>query len=71
MIRVLVVDDEPSMREFLSIALTREDYEVSSAKDGVEALDTYVRARDSDNPIDCTLMDLTIHGGMGGKELMR
>ena len=36
--RVLVVDDEPSMRQMLSIALRREGYQVSTAEDGESAL---------------------------------
>src|SRR5687767_3652967 len=36
--RVLVVDDEPSMRQMLSIALRREGFDVSTAEDGPTAL---------------------------------
>jgi len=37
--RILIVDDEAGMREFLSILLEREGFEVACAKDGQEALD--------------------------------
>ncbi len=37
-IRILVVDDELSMREFLSILLEREGYEVTVADSAEEAL---------------------------------
>jgi two-component system response regulator PilR (NtrC family) len=43
--KILVVDDETSMREFLDILLTKEGYDVVTAADGqraVEALDTDV-----------------------------
>jgi two-component system response regulator MprA len=36
--RVLVVDDEPALREVLKVALELEGYEVVTARDGVEAL---------------------------------
>jgi len=36
--RILVVDDERSMREFLEIMLTKEGYEVRTAANGKEAL---------------------------------
>jgi two-component system response regulator HydG len=36
--RILVVDDEPSMRTTLSILLKREGYQVSLAASGQEAL---------------------------------
>ena len=35
--RILVVDDEESIREFLEIMLKKEGYEVSTAEDGQKA----------------------------------
>ena len=37
---VLVVDDEPSIREFLQIFLKKEGYDVQIAKNGIEALES-------------------------------
>lgn len=37
--RIIVVDDEPGMREFLEIMLQKDGYEVLTASDGPEALD--------------------------------
>ncbi len=39
--RLLVVDDEPSMREFLEIMLSQEGYHVRTASDGVQGLKSY------------------------------
>ena len=36
--RILVVDDDPSIRQTLHIALTKAGYEVSEARDGEEAI---------------------------------
>jgi two-component system, NtrC family, response regulator PilR len=36
--RILIVDDEESMREFLSIMLHREGYQVDAAGDGAQAV---------------------------------
>ena len=38
--RILVVDDEESIREFLDIMLRKEGYEVTLAEDGAKAIDT-------------------------------
>ena len=37
--RILVVDDEPLMREFISETLRRRKYDVQVAMDGVDALE--------------------------------
>jgi two-component system response regulator RegX3 len=42
---VLVVDDEASYRDALSVALTAEGFLVDTAADGVEALEKFERAR--------------------------
>lgn len=36
--KILVVDDEPDIREFVSYNLEKEGYKVSTAKDGLEAV---------------------------------
>jgi CheY-like chemotaxis protein len=55
-------------RELLSSMLESTGYLVDSAVDGEEALDKYISASNSDNTFDIVIMDLTIPGGMGGKE---
>ena len=41
--RILVVDDERSMRELLAIVLRREGYEVLLAENGRSAIETHER----------------------------
>jgi len=43
-------------------------YAYDYAGDGVEALEKYIAAQKEGNPFDVVIMDLTIPGGMGGKE---
>jgi CheY-like chemotaxis protein len=66
--RVLVMDDEENIRALLTHVLSRLGYEVSSARDGVEAVDLFEAARESGRGFDVVLLDLTVHCGMGGVE---
>ncbi len=43
MFRVLVVDDDPALREMLSIILISEGYEVCQARNGLEAVECLQR----------------------------
>jgi len=63
--RLLVVDDERSMREFLEIMLTGEGYEVNTAASGEDAYDIYRK----DRP-DLVLTDVRMPG-MSGLDLIR
>lgn len=51
--KILVVDDDPSIREILSIQLTRLGYAVTTAADGTEAVEAFKA-----DPPDAILMDL-------------
>ncbi|GAI87157.1 unnamed protein product, partial [marine sediment metagenome] len=46
-------------------------YEVDFAKDGAEAIDLYEKAKQAAKPFDAIIMDLTVPGGMGGKEAIQ
>jgi PAS domain S-box-containing protein len=69
--RVLLMDDEEMVREVVGQMLGHLGYEAGFARDGAEALDLYEKARQSGRPFDAVIMDLTIPGGMGGKEAVR
>ncbi|MBU4233538.1 MAG: response regulator [Proteobacteria bacterium] len=66
--RILVMDDEEMVREVLGKMLTRLGYEAEMAKDGEEAIQTFATAKESGRPFDMAILDLTVPGGMGGKE---
>jgi two-component system, cell cycle sensor histidine kinase and response regulator CckA len=67
--RILVMDDEEPICQLLAQILERLGYEVECAKDGAEAIELYRRAKDLSRCFDAVLVDLTIPGGMGGKEV--
>ncbi len=67
-LRILLMDDEESIRDLTKEMLTALGHEVLLAVDGREAIDTYTTA---EKPIDIVIMDLTIPGGMGGKEAVQ
>lgn len=62
---VLVVDDDPSIVEFIDLALAEEGYAVVSASNGLLALDQLSRHRP-----DLVLLDLAMPE-MGGEEFCR
>ncbi len=66
--RILVMDDEDIVRDVLHRSLTHLGYVVVSAHNGNEAITLYEQAFKSAQPFDAVIMDLTIPGGMGGRE---
>jgi CheY-like chemotaxis protein len=62
------MDDEEVVREVVGTMLKHLGYEVIFASDGIEAIDLYSAALKSGRKFDSVIMDLTIPGGMGGKE---
>src|SRR5206468_2899010 len=69
--RVLVMDDEPDILSFSHVVLKRLGYDAELARDGVEALRRYREAAEAGKPFSAVIMDLTIPGGMGGKEAIK
>src|SRR5207237_9248323 len=63
--RLLVVDDERSMRELLSIVLRREGYDVTLAENGRTAVDALERGR-----FDLLISDIKMPD-MNGVEVLR
>jgi signal transduction histidine kinase/CheY-like chemotaxis protein len=66
--RVLLMDDEKTVCDVASKMLQSAGYEVECVPDGSETLERFARAREAGTPFDCVIMDLTIPGGMGGKQ---
>lgn len=66
--RVLVMDDEEPIRHFTARLLKRLGYDAEVACDGEETITAYREALHAGNPFDVVIMDLTVPGGMGGKD---
>lgn len=62
--RILVVEDEPSIRELVLLVLSRHGYEAIGAASGAEAL-----LRATEDPVDLVLLDVML-GEMTGWEVL-
>jgi signal transduction histidine kinase/ActR/RegA family two-component response regulator len=64
--RVLVVEDEPELREFITMVLQNQGYGILSAGDGLEALQVWQKEPE---PIDLLLTDIIMPNGLSGTRL--
>lgn len=69
--KILVMDDEEIVRSTTQRILVSFGYEVELAEDGQQALDKYIEAKSAGVPFDVVILDLTIPGGAGGKEVIK
>ena len=64
-LRVLVIDDDPGIRDLLEALLSRRAYQVFAVPDGQEALRTLAETRP-----DIVILELVL-AGMGAVETLR
>ncbi len=69
--RILVMDDEEPIRQLITRMLQPLGYRITATPDGTDALREYEEARAKGNPFSAVILDLTVPGGMGGKETMQ
>jgi PAS domain S-box-containing protein len=69
--KIMVMDDEEIVRDVVQSILGVMGHEVVLAQNGAEALDLYKEHKNAGGPIDIVIMDLTIPGGMGGKDAVQ
>jgi CheY-like chemotaxis protein len=62
------MDDEEAIRTLLASMMGRLGYEVQCAADGAEAIKLFERAKAAGCGFAGALLDLTVPGGIGGKE---
>jgi len=65
---VLVMDDEEIIRNLTTMMLDELGYHTLACANGNEAIALYRTSKEAGNPFSAVIMDLTIPGGMGGKE---
>jgi CheY-like chemotaxis protein len=68
--RVLVMDDEPGIRQLITSLLQRIGFKVTAVADGAAVVQEYRRAQRAGEAISCVILDLTVPAGMGGAEAM-
>ena len=68
--RILVMDDEEVICELLGVMLTNLGYDVVCTRDGAEAIAAYQQAQAASRPFVAVILDITVPGGVGGKEVM-
>ena len=69
--RILVMDDDMYIKDVARALLESMGYSVSIASNGNEALELFDKAIAEKQPYDAVILDLTIPGGMGGKETIK
>ncbi len=65
---ILVMDDEKMILDILTEILGFLGHQVTTCENGEEAVAKYKAEMESGKPFSAVIMDLTIPGGMGGKE---
>jgi two-component system, cell cycle sensor histidine kinase and response regulator CckA len=69
--RILIMDDEELILDVVSSMLEYLGYEVELSSNGQEALEKYRAAIQGGKPFGAVIMDLTIPGSRGGKEVIQ
>jgi CheY-like chemotaxis protein len=66
--RILFMDDEEPIRHMATFLLSRFGFDVVCAADGNEAVRKYGEVQNTPEAFAIVIMDLTVPGGMGGRE---
>jgi PAS domain S-box-containing protein len=68
--RILIMDDDIAVSILLEKLLIQLGYDIELASEGSQAVEIYKKAIKSGQIFDVVILDLTVPGGMGGKETM-
>jgi len=68
--RILLMDDEEAVREFVTALLVELGFSVDATADGDSAIEQYKSTFNSGDGYSLVILDLTIPGGKGGSEVL-
>ena len=69
--RILIVDDEEAIRALVEFTLSHLGYEVHQAETALDGVNLYREKLETGERFDAVILDLTLPGGMGGKEALK
>lgn len=67
----MIMDDDPIVRDVLSAMLEHLGFESEATREGTEAVARYEQALAAGKPFDGVILDLTVPGGVGGREVVK
>jgi two-component system cell cycle sensor histidine kinase/response regulator CckA len=65
------MDDDEDVINTAQEMLMQLGYEIKIARNGIEAINMYKQAQESEEPFDLVILDLTIPGDMGGEKTIK
>ena len=65
------MEDEELIREMLLEILTGMGFSIVATRDGEEAFNAFIEAQNQGEPFRAMILDLTIPGGLGGKDTIK
>lgn len=69
--KILVMDDEPTMRRVVALAIEQLGCAVVTAENGAEAVQRFLEEKERGEPVDLAILDLMVRGGIGGVETLK
>src|SRR5437764_1367180 len=69
--RRLIVDDDEPIRTLVEFTLPHLGYKVCSAATALEGVELYRQKLQAGERFDCVILDLTLPGGMGGRDALK
>ncbi len=69
--KILLMDDDPAILDVATHMLDMMGFKVETTTSGQEAVEVYRKAQRDGDPFDGLILDLTVPGGMGGKETLQ